>query len=612
MRTSQRIGVGFAVALVLVAIVGISSMASTRGFADANLRLQRTNDAVLGIERLVSHLTDAESAGRGFYITSDSVFLAPFHAARVKVPADLAAIERLMGGDSVQRTRIAALKRLAEARLGHLETALRNPRGASAPAEGVRAGYGKAVMDSIRVIASDMQSIEVGALAGRRAESQRRARNAETLIGAGVAFAFLLVLGSALMTMREFGVRRRAEAALRESQAQLAQFLDSLPIGAFVVDARGEPTFANTTALSMLGAASLRDLDHIPHETALPLWKQDDHGQLAAPQDPMRVALRGLAAKQEGLELHAGETRIPIEISAAPVFDSNGEVAYAIAAFADVTERQRARETMEAARQAAEDSNRAKSDFLARMSHELRTPLNSVIGFANILLKNKAGNLRDQDVGYLERVLDNGKHLLLLINDILDLSKIEAGKVQLEWERVDLAHVLTETVHQLEPQARSTVALGVDIPAGLEPVTSDSARLRQIIINLVGNALKFTQEGSVTVRVEASPGTKRPLYIKVRDTGIGIPRERLAAIFEAFEQADHTTSRQFGGTGLGLPISRALCELLGYTLSVSSDAGQGTEFCIDLRAEEKRRMTAAATGAADAAVAGNGPRSGVA
>jgi two-component system, sensor histidine kinase and response regulator len=341
----------------------------------------------------------------------------------------------------------------------------------------------------------------------------------------------------------------------------------------------------------MLGAASLGDLARRPHETAIPLWRESDHAALPAGEDPMREALRGLAAQREGLEIQVGETRIPIEITAAPVFDSNGDVAFAIATFADVTERKRARHAMVLARQAAEDSNRAKSDFLARMSHELRTPLNSVIGFANILLKNKAGAFREQDLNYLTRILDNGKHLLVLINDILDLSKIESGKVQVEWEEVDLQKTLGDVVHQLEPQARPGVELIADVPDGLETITSDSSRLRQIAINLLGNALKFTQAGSVTITVDAEPGTQRPSRIRVRDTGIGIPSDRLNAIFDAFEQAERTTARQYGGTGLGLPISRALCELLGYTLTVTSQSGVGTEFAIDLLAEEKRRGT---------------------
>ncbi|MEO5509187.1 MAG: ATP-binding protein [Longimicrobiales bacterium] len=419
------------------------------------------------------------------------------------------------------------------------------------------------------------------------------AATGEGVLAIAALVSCILLSVAAVILAREFTRRGAAETAVREGQAQMRQLLDSLPIGAFVIDAAGRPSFANTTALSMLGAASLDDLTAQTQAATLPLWSQHDHAPLVGADDPMRAALRGLAAHREGLELHTSSgTRIPIEISAAPVFDSNGNIAFAIATFSDVTERLRAREAMQFARQAAEDSNRAKSDFLARMSHELRTPLNSVIGFANILLKNKAGNLRVQDESYLTRIVDNGTHLLVLINDILDLARVESGKMQVEWGRVDLAALVTDTVRQIETHARDGVVVSVVVPT-LDHIHSDAGRLRQILINLVGNALKFTHEGAVTVTVDVAPGTNVASRIRVTDTGPGIPPDRLNAIFEAFEQADRSTETRYGGTGLGLSISRALCVLLGYTLSVKSEPGRGSEFAVDLLAEQKRRLTGA-------------------
>jgi signal transduction histidine kinase len=229
------------------------------------------------------------------------------------------------------------------------------------------------------------------------------------------------------------------------------------------------------------------------------------------------------------------------------------------------------------------------------MSHELRTPLNSVIGFANILLKNKNGALRPQELTFLERILENGKHLLHLINDILDLSKIEAGKIEVEREPTDLAALLRSVMSQLEPQVRQDVLeLRTRIPLELDLITSDGARLRQIMINLIGNALKFTERGYVEVVVETLPHTSTPARISVHDTGIGIPADRLGAIFDAFEQAESSTTRKFGGTGLGLPISRALCELLGYQLHVSSQPGAGTTFTVELLAGDGALVVAQA------------------
>ena len=254
----------------------------------------------------------------------------------------------------------------------------------------------------------------------------------------------------------------------------------------------------------------------------------------------------------------------------------------------DIDRRLRAEEEARRAKEVAEAASRAKSEFLAMMSHELRTPLNSVIGFSNVLLRNRTGNLRERDLLYLRRIRAGGQHLLSLINEVLDLSKIEAGRMQLDRAPVALDTLVEDTLASFEGQLRDRpIALDAEIPEHLTPIMTDPAKLLQVLTNLIGNAIKFTERGRVVVRVIADPASRRPECVDVIDTGIGIPPERQQAIFDAFEQADSSTARQYGGTGLGLAVSKSLCDLLGYGLEVQSEPGVGSVFSVILTASHR-------------------------
>jgi signal transduction histidine kinase len=228
-----------------------------------------------------------------------------------------------------------------------------------------------------------------------------------------------------------------------------------------------------------------------------------------------------------------------------------------------------------------EEANRAKSAFLANMSHELRTPLNSIIGFANFVLKRRRRDLTEDDRSYLERIVANGKHLLRLISDILDFTRVETARLEPVREPLSVEKLVRETVDQFgEGAEEGNVPVMIDVAPNLRPVETDELMLKQVLINLLSNALKFTREGSVTVRVRTGERADTPIGIDVIDTGIGIPRERQGAIFEAFQQVEGGMSRLYGGAGLGLAISKSLCELMGYRLNVESEVGRGSTFSI--------------------------------
>ena len=237
-------------------------------------------------------------------------------------------------------------------------------------------------------------------------------------------------------------------------------------------------------------------------------------------------------------------------------------------------------------REAADEANRAKSAFLANMSHELRTPMNAIIGYTEMLIEEAEDEELDDFIPDLEKVKVSGTHLLSLINDVLDLSKIEAGRMDLFVETTELKTVLdgvTATAHQLFDKNDNTFVL--ESGDDLGTVDTDTTKLRQVLLNLLSNAAKFTSAGAVTLRVEhtANPAGDR-ISFAVSDTGIGIPPDKLDAVFEEFSQADESTTRDFGGTGLGLALTRQLCELMGGTITIDSELGVGSTFTVDLPA----------------------------
>ncbi len=245
------------------------------------------------------------------------------------------------------------------------------------------------------------------------------------------------------------------------------------------------------------------------------------------------------------------------------------------------------------ARQRAESADRLKSAFLAAMSHELRTPLNSILGFTGILLQGLPGPLNPEQRKQLEMVRNSSRHLLSLINDVLDLSKIEAGELKVAHTPVDISEVVQRAVESVRPQAEDKgLELQAEIASDLGSMVSDPRRIGQILLNLLGNAVKFTDAGSVTVKAERiDPGTAakdtavapQPLLrISVKDTGPGIKPEDIDGVFQPFVQVDSGLTRRHEGTGLGLAISRRLAQLLGGELCAESRWGEGSTFTLTL------------------------------
>jgi signal transduction histidine kinase len=239
-------------------------------------------------------------------------------------------------------------------------------------------------------------------------------------------------------------------------------------------------------------------------------------------------------------------------------------------------------EALKRARDEAEQANQAKSAFLANVSHELRTPLNAILGFTRLVLRKVEGQIPALQRENLQKVLVSAEHLLTLINGLLDLSKIEAGKMEIFVESFRLDEVIDVAVSTVEPTLKGRVQLIQEIGSDIPPLHTDREKLRQIILNLLSNAAKFTEEGSITISALSNHGS---LKVVVADTGIGITHESLPSIFDEFRQADMSSTRKYGGTGLGLAIVKRFVDLLGGEIGVESTVGRGSTFTVTLPLE---------------------------
>ncbi|MEW4455647.1 response regulator [Bremerella sp. JC817] len=366
--------------------------------------------------------------------------------------------------------------------------------------------------------------------------------------------------------------RQLAESTLENSEARYRGLVDTLPVCVLQKDLDGRFIFANQAYSEFTGHVvadilGKTDFDLSPHDVA-EKFREDDR----------KVAESGQQFRDIEENTTDGHTTW-VEVIKSPIRDAQGTIVGTQAIFWDVTQRQMAIETLRNAKEAAEEANRAKSEFLANMSHEIRTPLNAVIGMAELLLDT---SLTQTQRDYLKMVHESGESLLSVINDILDFSKIEAGKLDLISKPFDIRETVGDMMKPLGIRAGSnglelTCHFAPEVPAVIE---GDSHRLRQIVVNLVGNAIKFTEQGEIDfdVSVESTDGDNVLLHFQVRDTGIGVPEDKLSTIFEAFEQADSGSTRHYGGTGLGLAICARLVDLMRGEIWVESEVGTGSTF----------------------------------
>ncbi|MDD5072618.1 MAG: PAS domain-containing sensor histidine kinase [Candidatus Omnitrophica bacterium] len=347
------------------------------------------------------------------------------------------------------------------------------------------------------------------------------------------------------------------------------------------MDMRGDVTYFNRFAQNFFGYRQEEILG------------KNVVGTIVAPTDSSG---RDLKAMIDDMALHPSSyvsnenenvmrngTRVWIAWTNKSILDEDGLVREILCIGNDITRLKEAEQEIVRAKEAAESANKAKSSFLANMSHELRTPLNAIIGFSELMKDGSVGPLTDKQKEYLDYVWESGKHLLSLINDILDLSKVEAGKMELELGEFDLKELLKKSfIFISEKATKHGITLSADVSEGVGVIKADERKIKQVIFNLLSNAMKFTPDGG-KIGIDAKKTDKREILVCVWDTGIGIEARDNHKIFSEFEQVDSEYSRKYAGTGLGMPLSKKFVELHGGKMWFESEGkGKGTRFYFTL------------------------------
>lgn len=604
-----------AVIAVILALV-ISGVVATRNIHELQenrLRVRSSNEMLTVLLLLESSLMDAESGQRGYLITGNDSYLKTFDEATRRAINSLDFIESLSRDKTLQLDPMQPLRSLVDDRIAELQHGLDvwASSGREAAQAAVATDAGKRTMDRIREKTAAMRQIENNVLAKREAEAARSYHSGRTTSILSTAIGLILVVGVLYLLERN---RRKAEQAamiLRTTRESLQLALDSAELGSWNISPATRQLTGDRQFRKIFGFEE----GEITYQRAVDALHPEDRSAVEAaiaastrPDSPAPYAIEYRVIHPDGSVhwvLAQGAANFTGKGSQRTISSFDGTLV-------DITERKRQEQRLLESEQAALAANRSKSEFLANMSHEIRTPMAAILGYADVLL----GHLKDPDNRNCVQVMKrNGEHLLELINDILDLSRIEAGKLDVSLETVSLPHLVADVQSLMHVRAdEKNLQFRAEFTGPVpETFRTDPTRLRQVLINLIGNAIKFTKQGSVVLAVSFLPrhppqgsrpkaaldpntilelstaldllaniDTQGILSFSVRDTGIGMSDEQQQRLFKPFSQGDSSVTRAYGGSGLGLAISKRLVSMLSGHITIHSKLGEGATFTVML------------------------------
>jgi two-component system, sensor histidine kinase and response regulator len=579
--------------LLVVIVLGYQSLGETQ---KSSVWVNHTLSVISKIQKLQSNVNALGVSQRGYIITSQERYLNDFESSLILLDKEITLLERMT--KKTQQERMIELKSLIQKLIKHYKVNIDHIKSKDVifAVDRVKRGTGQNYLDAIEKILAQMTRHEELRLQGRLKNQKEISDQSSSLILFGSTTAFLLVLLAAITVLFEFKRRTEIQRILNKTSQLQKAILNSAAYALIASDAKGTITLFNTAAEELLGYSASEVMGknpaifHDPEEVARMASALEKRFNEKIPVGYETLIFRassGILESDQWTYIKKDGEKIPVNLSVSAQRDTNGEIEGYIAIAYDISKQLEYESAIINAKEAALAGTKAKSEFLANMSHEIRTPMNAIMGMAELLNETTLDIEQKKYVGIFQRA---GESLLNIINDILDLSKIEAGHFELDHIPFSLTKLIDKTSEIMALKAhQKQLEFAIDIENDLHDFyIGDPNRIRQIILNLLGNAIKFTKRGEVLLKVSQGKrlDNKKEVVIEVQDTGIGMTEEQRDKLFERFAQADSSITKEYGGTGLGLNICKHLVDHMGGRIEVLSSFGIGSRFTIHLFLEE--------------------------